>query len=99
MLDMTCPTVRIKSEASAQNPAGFIVINETDFNDTMTVFTEQDSPIVPPTPPVFVTPTFVPQSAVPTEEIKIEDNAPDLNAPTGEAAPVATPKPWETPAQ
>lgn len=29
---MECPTVRVKCEATDDNPAGFIVINKSDYN-------------------------------------------------------------------
>lgn len=29
---MNCPTVRIKSPVNDENPAGYVVINESDFD-------------------------------------------------------------------
>lgn len=31
-MTQTCPTVKVKTEATSDNPEGFIVINECDFD-------------------------------------------------------------------
>jgi len=45
---MNCPTVRVVSPVSDDNPHGYIVINESDLTDDHEVFVDGDAPAIEP---------------------------------------------------
>jgi hypothetical protein len=48
---MQCPTVRIKSDVLLDNPNGYVVINEEDFDEaTMELYKEPKALAPAPTP-------------------------------------------------
>ena len=79
-MTQTCKTVNIVSEVSADNPGGFIIINESDFDaETMKLFGEEEAkepekaPIAPLVAPVVdqvIDPTAVPGIVSPPWAVK-----------------------------
>jgi hypothetical protein len=45
---MDCPTVKVASPVSDDNPLGYIVINESDLTEDHEVFVDGDAPAVEP---------------------------------------------------
>ena len=78
-MTQTCKTVNIVSEVSADNPGGFIIINESDFDaETMKLFGNEEAkepgkvpadpvgdPVIAPTVDPTVDPTAVPGIVLP----------------------------------
>jgi hypothetical protein len=86
----TVPTVKIKAEATTDNPNGYIVINESDFNKDEHELFDAPAKAAEPAAPVA---TPVPQAAEPAPAPVVESVAKPTEEPT---APV---QPWNVTAQ
>ncbi len=52
----TCPTVKVRVEATADNPEGSMIINESDKTDEHVLFDSPVEPVVTPVEPVATKP-------------------------------------------